>query len=69
MSMSFPREVQENMEGYRTIAVFGVDTRNLETGRSDVIMLININNATKEVKLVSVLPRYLLECTGRNHRR
>ena len=48
-------EVQENMEGYRTIAVFGVDTRNLETGRSDVIMLININNATKEVKLVSVL--------------
>lgn len=43
--------VVESMEGYRTIAVFGQD----ETGyHSDVIMVININNATKEVKLTSV---------------
>lgn len=44
--------VVESMEGYRTIAVFGQD----ETGyHSDVIMIININNKTKEVKLTSVL--------------
>ena len=39
------------------IAMFGLDNRsngNLSQGRSDVIMLANINNDTKEVKLVSV---------------
>ncbi len=49
------QNVIESMEGFSTIAVFGVDTRTLETGRSDVIMIINVNNATKEVKLASVL--------------
>jgi len=37
--------------------MFGLDNRsngNLSQGRSDVIMLANINNDTKEVKLVSV---------------
>lgn len=45
------------MKGYQTIAMFGLDNRsngNLSQGRSDVIMLANINNDTKEVKLVSV---------------
>lgn len=44
--------VIESMGGYRNIAVFGID----EMGsHSDVIMIASINNATGEVKLVSVL--------------
>lgn len=50
-------ESQELMQGYQTIALFGLDNRSngkLENGRSDVIILANINNDTKEVQLVSV---------------
>lgn len=46
-----------NLTGYRNIAIFGVDSREgeLEKGnRSDCIMIASINNATKEVKLISV---------------
>lgn len=44
-------------EGYTTIAIFGLDNRSngkLSSGNSDVIMIGNINNETKEVKLCSV---------------
>ncbi len=44
-------------EGYQTIAVFGLDNRNVgyyDRGLSDVIMLINIDNDTKEMQVVSV---------------
>lgn len=47
----------ENLEGYRNIAIFGVDSRSndLDVGnRSDCIIIANINNKTKEVKLISV---------------
>ena len=40
-------ETRKLMEGYTTIAVFGVDNRSngdYDTGNSDVIMLANINN-------------------------
>ena len=50
-------ETQEIMSDYKTIALFGLDNRsngNLDSGRSDVIMLANINDKTHEVKLVSV---------------
>lgn len=48
----------ETIGGYKNIALFGLDSR--ETGsldegnRSDTIMVASINNATNEVKLVSV---------------
>ena len=47
----------EHMQGYMTIAVFGVDSRdgNVHKGtNTDVIMLCNINRDTGEIKLVSV---------------
>ena len=47
----------QNLEGYRNIALFGVDSRsdNLGPGnRSDFIIIANINNKTKEIKLISV---------------
>ena len=45
------------LDGYTTIALFGVDNRSngkLDSGNSDTIMVVSINNDTKEVKMVSV---------------
>ena len=44
-------------EGYRNIALFAVDSRNLNTNdgsRSDGIIVLSINEKTKDVKMVSV---------------
>lgn len=47
-----------NMENYTNIALFGIDTRSQdlssEKSRSDAIIIVTINNETKEVKLTSV---------------
>ena len=46
-----------HMDGYRNIALFGVDARNNNLGkgvRSDTIIIASINEETKEIKLVSV---------------
>ena len=58
------KEIQNNieqgtstMQGYRNIALFGVDSRDKELNRNtrtDVIMIASINQDTKEVRLVSV---------------
>ena len=45
------------MEGYWTIALFGVDSRNNSVGKgnnADVIIICNIDQGTGEIKLVSV---------------
>lgn len=50
-------ETQKTFEGYTTIACFGLDNREqgvYETGNSDTIMIMNINNDTKEVSLMSI---------------
>lgn len=60
-------QVEEKLEGYRTIAIFGVDSRSnkLETGtRSDCIILATINEKTKEVTLTSVYRDTYLEISG-----
>ena len=56
------------MKGYTTIALFGLDTREagqLASGnRSDTIIIANINNDTKEVKLVSLYRDTYLNLTN-----
>ena len=50
-------QVEENLSGYRNIALFGIDSRDSSLGRgnrSDCIIIASINNDTKEVKLISV---------------
>ena len=50
-------ETLEKMEGYWTVAVFGVDSRGSNTGKganADVNMLFNINRDTGEIRIVSV---------------
>ncbi len=61
--------VEEKLEGYRTIAIFGVDSRSdqLVSGtRSDCIILATINEQTREVTLTSVYRDTYLELTGRS---
>lgn len=50
-------ETNENLEKYRTIALFGLDSTVGElkqNTRSDTIMIASINNETKEVRIMSV---------------
>lgn len=55
--LNIVEEVEEQLTGYRNIAIFGVDSRSSNLGRgnrSDCIIIASINNDTKEVKLLSV---------------
>lgn len=55
--LNIDKQVEENLTGYRNIAIFGVDSRSSNLGkgnRSDCIIIASINNQTKEVKLASV---------------
>lgn len=50
-------ETKQLLEGYTTVAIFGVDNRtqgNYKSGNSDSLMVASINNDTKEVKIMSV---------------
>ena len=54
----------EHEEGYTNIALFGLDSRAGDLGkgnRSDTMMIASLNNATKEVKLVSIYRDTLLQ--------
>lgn len=60
-------ETEQTFEGNTTIALFGLDNREqgvYDTGNSDVIMIMNINNDTKEVSLVSVYRDTYLNIAG-----
>lgn len=61
-------EVEEKMPEVKTIAIFGVDSRDDEMAkdtRSDCIMLATIDEAKKEVHLTSVYRDTYLQITGR----
>ena len=57
----------ERMKGYRTIAVFGVDARDMTTldkgTQGDVNMIITLNNETGEIRMISVY-RDTFVCTN-----
>ncbi len=63
-------EMKEKMDkGYWTIAVFGLDSRDSSTGKgnqSDVIMIVNVNRETGEIKLVSVFRDTYLNINDKN---
>lgn len=68
-NVEISEEKQEQMTGYWTIAVFGVDSRNSSVGKgnnSDVNMICNINQATGEIKLVSVFRDTYLNISDKN---
>lgn len=63
------QEAEEAMEGYWTIALFGVDSRdgNLDKGTlSDVEMICNIDRKTGEIRLVSVYRDTFLNINQKN---
>ena len=49
--------IEQNLHGYRNVAIYGVDSRDSSLGkgnRSDCIIIASINNSTKEIRLISV---------------
>ena len=62
-------EKQEQMSGYWTIAIFGVDSRNESVGKgnnSDVNIICNIDQGTGEIRLVSVYRDSYLNISDKN---
>ncbi len=56
-NLSVDSQVEENLTGYRNIAIYGIDNGGDDLGpgnRSDCIIIASINNDTKEINLVSV---------------
>lgn len=68
-NIEISEEKQEQMRGYWTVAVFGVDSRNSSVGKgnnSDVNLLCNINQDTGEIRLVSVFRDTYLNISDKN---
>ena len=62
-------EKEEQMKGYWTVALFGVDSRNNSVGKgnmSDVIILCTVNQETGAIKLVSVFRDTYLNIDEKN---
>lgn len=61
-------ETMQTMSGYTTVALFGLDTRKAgqlgKGNRSDTMIIANINNDTKQVKLVSLYRDTYLDLTN-----
>ena len=68
-NVEISEEKQEQMSGYWTIAVYGVDSRNSSVGKgnnSDVNILCNIDQGTGEIRLVSVYRDSYLNISDKN---
>lgn len=59
-------EVEEKLDGYRNIALFGVDSRDnsFDNARSDAIIIVSINEKTNDIKLTSVYRDTYLDIEG-----
>lgn len=69
VNLELTPEQKEVMEGYKTVAIFGVDARDstIDKGtHSDVIMICNIDMGTGEIKLVSVFRDTYLNINDKN---
>lgn len=56
-NLGISNEVDSELDSFRNIVLFGVDTRDIANNkgsRSDAIIIVSINQKTSEVKLVSV---------------
>ena len=65
------KETEETLSGYTDIALFGLDNRSngtYDTGNSDVIMILSINNDTKEVRMVSVYRDTYLDVSSKDEK-
>lgn len=58
--------IEENLSEYTNIALLGLDARDntFENSRSDCIMIISINNNTKDVNIVSIYRDTYLQIDG-----
>lgn len=65
-NLNISEKVEEHLEEYRNIAIFGIDNwGSYETGdRSDCIILASLNETTGEIKLISVYRDTYVEIEG-----
>lgn len=61
------KDTEKKLSGYTNVALFGLDNRtngDLNSGRSDTMIVASINNDTKEIKLLSVYRDSYLDTDG-----
>lgn len=58
--------IEEELSDYRNIAIFGLDTRenSFANSRSDAILIISINNKSKDIKLTSIYRDTYIDIEG-----
>lgn len=69
INLDISEEKQEQMEGYWTIAVFGLDSRNGSVGKgnnSDVNIICNLDLATGEIRMASIYRDTYLNVSDKN---
>ena len=65
-------ETKKALEGYESIALFGLDNRstgNFESGNSDTIIVVSISKETGEIKMASVYRDTYLDIDENNFRK
>ena len=65
-------ETQKTLEGYESIALFGLDNRstgNFERGNSDTIIVVSINRKTGEIRMASVYRDTYLDISEDQYRK
>lgn len=55
----------ENAKGITNIAIFGIDSKNSENGRSDAIMILTIDNINRKIKISSIIRDSYVYIEGR----
>lgn len=66
------KDTQKNLDGYESIALFGLDNRstgNFERGNSDTIIVVSINRKSGEIKMASVYRDTYLDISDNTYRK
>ena len=69
-ALAISNDINKESSGYTNIALFGVDARDasvIDTSNSDCIIILSLNNKTKEIKMVSVYRDTLLMCPNKSN--
>lgn len=70
VNLNISQETEQTMEGFWTVALFGLDSRNgslLKGNQSDVVMICNVNLDNGEIKLASVYRDTYLKITEKGN--
>lgn len=69
-ALAISTDINKEASGFTNIVLFGVDAKEasvIDTSNSDCIIIVSINNKTKEIKMVSVYRDTILMCPDKEN--